>query len=129
MKTITHILILVLVLIIPNVSATEQEERDNLNNFLEQDNTSEMKKIGYSSGYAYILMKNAEKQNITLDIARYLNYNGKGTHGWSYAFYITENNNYIFIDPFKDELMTYKKASRCLGKNVTSATVKYKYYH
>lgn len=126
-KVIVITLLIFLISLIPVSSAEYWEEKAELKKFLKEDKTNHMKKNGLSAAYVYLLSKNASEYNISLGRVDF--YNRDIRSGWSFAYYKTSDDYWIFIDSLTDGTLTYKQVARQLGEGSVYAKGTYFHYY
>lgn len=98
--------------------------------FLEEDDTN--LRFNWqttpSSAYVYHVSRNASLQKITIGRAYFYNETDK-TNGYVFGYYITSENNVLFIDAQTDKILTYNQATTRFKASWKPAVMRYvKYY-
>lgn len=103
---------------------------EKLTSFLEKDDTN--LRFNWqntpSSAYVYHVLRNASFQNITMGRAYFYNETERTT-GYVFGYYITSENNVLFIDAQTDKILTYDQATTRYKASWKPASMRYvKYY-
>lgn len=131
MNKLIYIVSIILLTMIPVISAEYTDEYKELSDFLNSDNTNIIHQGKLSSISAYYLTENASYNNISLGMVKLYNPDARVAYFFCYYIYYNEEynrNSYIFIDPETDRIYSFSNARYRLYGIDISETIYYRYY-